>query len=195
MKLFTEAGATANIGVVLYRTAIHCEKSAETFWLFFCVFIGILLGEQVAKLCGMEIPWLMFIAIEALIVVFQGVLIFRQIFRKQRILMAFTPENEAGSFHLNPNQILLASPMGDVPVFDQHGYKVRLSEMPDGTHYICTGKTGPAMRYEMQRIMPEEKIWKCKKLVLEFGPQLEQYPEAIQILAQKEGRHREKAVC
>lgn len=195
MKLFTEAGSTANIGVVLCRTAIHCEKTAETFKLFFYIFIGILLGEYIGELCGMEIPWSLFIVIEALTVVFLGSLIFRQLFRKQRIMMAFTPENKAGNFHVNPNQILWASPMGDVPVFDQHGYKVRLSEMSDGTHYICTGKTGPAMRHEMQRIMPEEKIWKCKKLVFEFGPQLEQYPEAIQILEQKEGAHREKAVC
>lgn len=195
MKLFTEAGSTANIGVVLYRTAIHGEKSTEAFKLLFYIFVGILLGEQLAKLCGMEIPWLLFIAIEVLIVVFLGGLIFRQLFRKQRIMMSFTPESKAGSFLLNPNQILWASPMGDVPVFDHRGYKVRQQVMGDGTHYICTGKTGNAMRYEMQRIMPEEKIWKCRKLIFEFGPQLEQYPEAIQILEQKGGNHCEKAVC
>lgn len=195
MKLFTEAGATANIGVVLYRTAFYCEKSEEAVKLTFSVFIGILLGEYIAKLCGMEIPWLLFVAIEALVVVFFCVLIFQRIFRKQRIMMTFTPESEAGSFWLNPNQILWASPMGDVPVFDHRGYKVRQQEMEDGTHFICTGKTGNAMRYEMQRIMPEEKIWKCQKLVFEFGPQLEQYPEALEMLDQKEGVHHEKAVC
>lgn len=194
MKLFTEAGSTANIGVVLYRTAIHCEKSTEAFKLTFYVFIGILLGEYIAKLCGIEIPWLLFIAIEALIVVFLSVLIFQRVFRKQRIMMAFTTERKAGSFLVSPHQILWASPMGDVPIFNQQGYKVRQIEDEEGAHLVCIGKAGNAFCHEMQRIMPEEKIWKCKKVVLSFGPQLGGFSDAKQILEHKGGRRHEESV-
>lgn len=195
MKLFTEAGSSANIGVVLYRTALHYEKSNRAFWTAVSVFIGILLGEYLGKIIGLKIPTLLLIACELLIVAFQAVLIIRRVYRKQQIIMEFSSERDAGSFQICPNQILWVSPMGDIPVFDHRGYKVKQVNTSEGIRYICTGKTGIVMCHEMQRLMPEEKIWKCKKLIVEFGRQMEQYPEAVKILEQKEGKHREKVVC
>lgn len=188
MKLFTEAGETANIGVMLCRTAIHHEKSTDTFKWLFCVFFGIILGEYLGKQCGIDVPVLFFGVVKVVIIAAQIILLFRRMFRKQRVLMAFTSKEKSGSFLVSPYQILWASPMGDVPLFDERGYKVRQVETAEGIHLACVGKAGLAFHGQMQRLMPEERIWKCKKLVFELGPQLEAYPEAKKMLEQKTGR-------
>lgn len=196
MKLFTEAGESANIGVMMYRTAFHHEKSTDTFKLLFCVFFGILLGEYVGMQCGIKVPVLLFGIVKTIVLAIQVILLFRRIFRKQRVLLAFTSKEKAGSFLVSPCQILWASPMGDVPLFDERGYKARQVEMADGVRFICIGKAGMAFHGEMQRLMPEERIWKCRKLVFEFGPQLEAHPEAKKVLEQKTDRFRkEREVC
>ena len=187
MKLFKEAGATANIGVQLYRTNFNGSQQSQALRYMKYIVIGLVLGELLVIISGMNYSWALFAGMGVMLVVAYGIVILRSLFRKQRILMAFIPERNAGNFLISPNQILWASPMGDIPIFDHHGYKVQREDTPSGIHYICIGKTGPAMRHEMQRIMPEERIWECQKLVFEFGPQLEQYPEAMQVLEKTNG--------
>lgn len=196
MKLFTKAGSTANIGVVLYRTNFRSEKHKQTLRYLKYIFTGLLLGELLVVISGMDYSWLLFAVMGILLAVAYGIVILKSLLKRQHILMAFSPKRDTGSFMISPNQILWVSPMGDIPVFDHRGYKVHQNETSSGFRFVCIGETGTVMRHEMQRLMPEEKIWKCKKLIFEFGSQVDQYPEAVKILetTQRERKRYAKAV-
>lgn len=196
MKLFTEAGETANIGVLLYRTALNDSRSKQAILTLRYVFVGLLLGELIAMMIGITFSWTLFAAMGLTVVLAHIVVLLRSLFRKQQVLMEFQPERKAGHFLVNSYQILWVSPMGDVPIFDQHGFAVKKLQTSSGIRYVCTGKTGTAMQHEMQRLMSKERIWKCKTLILEFGPEMEMYPEAAQILdgVQNGRKSNEKAV-
>lgn len=184
MKLFTEAGDTAHMCVLIYGTAMQQTNSSPVNRSMKYICVGFLLGELIVYLAGMDAPWAFLSVCGLTLAAVYGVMILLSIYKRQGIIIAVTPEQNS-MFMVNKQQILWATPNGDVPVFSHKGYKIKKQSDSRGDQYICYGTTGPAMHHQIQRMIVGEKVWKSRKMVLMIRPDATEFPEAIEVLEKR----------
>ena len=181
MKLFTKAGSTANMCILIHSTAYRHAKLKAKRELIGAICAGLLIAELIIYLTGMDAPWVFFSFCNLVLAVIFGAVILASVYKRHGIIIASTPE-QSSHFMVSKRQILWITPDGEIPVFSLKGFKIKKEASELGEKYICYGKPGPMMRHKVQQLMVGEKVWACRKLLFMIYPDADEYPEAIDVL-------------
>jgi hypothetical protein len=189
MKLFHDAGlenACLFINVNMFDWSTANSNHSQ---ILLGVSLGLLVGQMIVPHLGLELPSWIILPI-GLFTLLTIVRLLWFTFHPKEVSITVKQDVSPTTFMVAANQILWATPVGDVPVF-RNNYQVKKEVVDGSIVYTCVGKSGTVFSHTIKKLVAHRKIWSCHGIRLQLSVSAEAFPEAYALL---EGKCKER-VC